>query len=67
MDKLLIRFYFVDGSEQYNTIKTDSVELAIDDYRNRITTQKWIELPDDNGLLVLVNTNNIINVEFKRK
>lgn len=63
--KLQLKFYYVDGSEQYNTIHTDSIELAILDYKSQITQERWIELPDDDGKLVLINTSNVINIEFK--
>lgn len=64
--KLELKFYYVDGSEQFVTIKTDSIELAVEDYKQQITDNTWVELLEDNGEIVFIQTRNVINVTFKK-
>ena len=63
--KLQIKLYYVDGSEQFFTVNTDSVKLAKSDYKNRIMNKSWFEFKGEDGKETIVNTRNIVNVEFQ--
>lgn len=59
------RFYYVDGSVQNININTDNVHLAIEDYKKKLTYGECIMIDTHDGKTILINSKNVVNIEFK--